>query len=281
MSVDMKETGEKRMHVEIIKVRTKGEGPNEPPLDCDNNLPTEPTDSGIQEQKTLNHNGEVLSNSQIQNSHANKELKLSNGINGKEKEPLHNGNHTLTNSKSVKPKEYKFFKNKGRWICKDTKEIKNEGRELINEAKAPQPVSGKILNSHSSPVPVIAAPASEQSDELNVKQFSVPCTTPIPSPLPEQPAPVHASKSNNTATNHMVTTPAVSIENKIYSIFNQSWDNYKQGLVQNLQIMYQQETQSLNDRIRNLIGLLTELQNENISLRSELESYRKQQHPPH
>ena len=67
----------------------------------------------------------------------------------------------------MKPKEYKFFKNKGRWICKDTKEIKNEGRELINEAKAPQPVSGKILNSHSSPVPVIAgaAFALSNSDE--------------------------------------------------------------------------------------------------------------------
>ena len=269
------------MHVEIIKVRTKGEGPNEPPLDCENSLPTEPSESVIQEQKTLNHNGEVSTNSQIQTPHANKEFKLSNGINGKEKEPLHNGNHILTNSKTAKPKEYKFFKNKGRWICKDTKEIKNEGREHINDVKATQPVSGKILNSHPSPVPIVPVPAPEPSDELNFKQVSHSGTTPIPSPLPELPLPVHASKPNSTLTNHAITTPAVSIENKINSIFNQSWDGYKQGLMQNLQMMYQQETQSLNDRIRNLIGLLTELQNENISLRSELENYRNQQHPPH
>ena len=288
------------MHVEIIKVRTKGEGPNEPPLDCDNSLSTEP-ESVTQEQKMLNHNGEVPTNSHIKTPHANKELKLSNGINGKEKESLHNGNQILVNSKTVKPKEYKFFKNKGRWICKDTKEIKNEGREHINEIKAHQPVSGKILNSHPSPVPILNShpspapilnshpspvpfvppPPPEQSDELIVKHFSHPYPILSPLPLPEQPLPVHVSKPNSIATNHTITTPTVSIENKINSIFNQSWDSYKQGLMQNLQMMYQQESQSLNDRIRNLIGLLTELQNENISLRSELEIYRNQQHPPH
>ncbi|KAI6660021.1 hypothetical protein LOD99_14362 [Oopsacas minuta] len=275
MSSEMKESGEKRMHVEIIKFRAKNEGSNDPSLECDT-LANEPIECISQDQKMQNHNGEIVTNSQIQNSLANKELKLSNGINGKEKEIIHNGNHIISNSKIVKPKEYKFFNNKGRWICKDTKEIKNEGREHGNDVKTSQPVCGKSVNSHPSPVVMVPSQVPDPLDELNCK----PGPHPSPSPLPEQPIPVHASKVNNLVINHAVNSAVLPIENKINSIFKDSWDIYKQGVVQSLQFMFQQETQSLNDRIRNLIGLLTELQNENISLRSELEKYR-QKHPPH
>ena len=283
------------MHVEIIKVSTKSEEPNnhvETAMDLDDNLSDDPRDIVYQEQKIQNYNVEGATSAQLQSCLANKEAKQGKeGTNGKEKEINHNGNHTLINSKVLKPKEYKIFKNKGRWICKDTKEIKNEGREIVNDHRTPQSINGKHLNSLPNQLVVHPPHSSDPPDELNIKvtpiqtHQSTPVPVSAPPPVLEHPPPsVPNNKPRDTSTilNNIINTPVIPIENRINSIFKDTWDVYKQGVIHNLTTMYQQETQNLNDRIRQLIGLLTELQNENITLRSELEKYlNQQQQPPH
>ena len=276
------------MHVEIIKVSTKIEDPTnhlESTIDLDDNFTDDPRENVFQEQKIQNFNVEVATSSQLQSSLANKEVKqIKDGTNGKEKEFNHNGNHTLMNSKILKPKEIKIFKNKGRWICKDTKEIKNESREI-----ATQSINGKHSNIISNQLVAHLPHTSDPPDEVNIKvapvQVHIPVPIPIPAPVsvPEHPPPSIFIKPRDTSTvlNSIINTPVIPIENKINSIFKDTWDVYKQGVVHNLTNMYQQETQNLNDRIRQLIGLLTELQNENISLRSELEKNLSQHQPPH
>ena len=282
------------MHVEIIKVSTKSEDPNnhlESTIDLEDNHTDDPREQVFQEQKIQNHSVEVCIGSQLQSSIANKEIKLSKeGTNGKEKEINHNGNHT-SNSKVLKPKEYKIFKNKGRWICKDTKEIKNEGREIANDPRLTQSINGKHLNGHPNQQVLHSPHTSDPPEELSIKLAPTQPHPPIPVPisvpvaaLEHAPSAVPSNKPKDTSTvlnNFINHTPVIPIENKINSIFKDTWDSYKKGVIHNLTTMYQQETQNLNDRIRQLIGLLTELQNENISLRSELEQYLKQQQPPH
>ena len=290
------EKNEKRMHVEIIKVSSTKVEPSSNSLSSGLDLEDDPlieelSDADFHDQKmNSNHNHDIPVTSarskqpfvnghglQSANQVPNKENKfLKEPQILKEKDSNQNGNHILANSKVQKPKEYKFVKNKGRWVCKDTKEMKNEGREL-NEIIVIPTSNGKISNLASNPIttskpptPVPIAVPNPDFPDVNLKPTSTEHNSTASQKIREL----------NLKPTSILKSAQDPLEVRMNSVIHESWDIFKQNLIQNLNAMYQQETQNLTERISQLIGLLTTLQNENTQLRAELDKYRAKQPPP-